>query len=175
MSAAVTVATVTLSDTRTEADDEGGALLRELLAGSGFALAPHHIVREDVARIRELVAALAAQHEIDAIVTTGGTGLSPRDVTLQAIEPLFDKPMTGFGEAFRRLSWDDIGPRAVLSNATAGVVGGRVVIALPGSPKALRLALPALVAPILGHAVSLARGRNTHHHGDPSGPRRGGA
>ncbi|NUP05629.1 MAG: MogA/MoaB family molybdenum cofactor biosynthesis protein [Polyangiaceae bacterium] len=166
----VVVATLTLSDTRTEADDEGGKLLRSLLAGAGFDLGAHAIVREDVDRIREAVRALAGDDGIDAIVTTGGTGLAPRDVTLTAIESLFDKPMVGFGEAFRRLSWDDIGPRAMLSNAAAGVVAGKIVIALPGSPKAIDLAVPKLVAPVLGHAVDVARGRARHHHG----PRHGG-
>ena len=84
-------------------------------------------------------------------------------MTLAAIEPLFERPMVGFGEAFRRMSWEDIGPRAVLSNAAGGVIAGRVVFALPGSPKALQLAIPDLVTPILVHAVDVARGRAGHH------------
>jgi molybdenum cofactor biosynthesis protein B len=173
VAALVKVATVTLSDTRTEADDEGGRALRDLLAAAGVELVTHQIVREEVELIRSTILALSKLEDVDAIVTTGGTGLAPRDVTLEALEALFDKPMLGFGEAFRRMSWDDVGPRAMLSNATAGVIGGRVVFALPGSPKALRLAIPALVAPILGHAVALARGRAVHHGHAP--PRAGGA
>lgn len=154
----VTVATVTFSDTRTSADDEGGELLRSLLQEAGYGVGEHRIVREDVEAMRAALRELAAS-EADAIVTTGGTGLGPRDVTLAALEPLFEKPMHGFGEAFRRLSWDEIGPRAILSNAVAGVILGRIVMALPGSPKALALAVPKLVAPTLRHAIDVAKGR----------------
>lgn len=154
----MSVATITFSDTRTSADDEGGKLLRALLEEAGYTLAEHRIVREDVEAMRGALRALAAT-DVDAIVTTGGTGMGPRDVTLAALEPLFDKPMHGFGEAFRRMSWDDIGPRAILSNAVAGVISARIVMALPGSPKALALAVPKLVAPTLRHAIDVAHGR----------------
>lgn len=153
-----TIATITFSDTRTHDDDEGGKLLRSLLEEAGYALAEHRIVREEMASMRAAVRELAAS-ELDAIVTTGGTGMGPRDVTLAALEPLFDKPMLGFGEAFRRMSWEDIGPRAILSNAVAGVIAARIVMALPGSPKALALAVPKLVAPTLRHAIDVAKGR----------------
>jgi molybdopterin adenylyltransferase len=158
-----TVATLTLSDTRTEADDEGGALLRSLLEAAGFALGEHRIVREDLEGVRSVILELVATSGVDAVVCTGGTGISPRDVTLAALEPLFDKPIAGFGEAFRRLSWDQIGARSILSNAAAGVVRGRVVAALPGSPKAVRLGVEALLAPVLVHAVEVARGAAKHH------------
>lgn len=164
---AVRVATVTFSDTRTEADDDGGRLLVELLGAAGFVLHGHQIVREDLAVVRAAIDALLSIPDVDAIVTTGGTGLAERDVAVQAIEPLFDRPMTGFGEAFRRLSWDEVGARAVLSNATAGVARKRIVIALPGSPKAVRLGIEKLVAPMLAHAVAIARGSR----GAPSHPR----
>jgi molybdenum cofactor biosynthesis protein B len=85
-------------------------------------------------------------------------------VTYEALAPLFDKTLDGFGEAFRRLSWDEIGPRAVLSRATAGVVGQGLVFVLPGSTNAARLGARALVAPILGHAVDLLHGRTGHGH-----------
>jgi molybdenum cofactor biosynthesis protein B len=91
-------------------------------------------------------------------VTTGGTGIAPRDQTYEALTALLEKKLDGFGEAFRRLSWDAIGPKAVLSRAIAGVWRGRVVVALPGSPSALALAVNDILAPILPHAVRLVRG-----------------
>jgi molybdenum cofactor biosynthesis protein B len=108
--------------------------------------------------------------DLDAIIITGGTGLSPRDRTVEALLPMFQKRIDGFGEAFRRLSFDAIGPRAILSNAVAGIVRRCVVIALPGSVNAVRLAVDALVAPTLTHAVALARGI-PHGHGDAHGTR----
>jgi len=99
----------------------------------------------------------------DVIVTSGGTGIAPRDRTYEALEALLEKTLDGFGEAFRRLSWDEIGPRAVLSRAIAGVHRGRVVAALPGSPKAVALAVDRILAPILPHAAALARGDKQGH------------
>jgi molybdenum cofactor biosynthesis protein B len=159
----VRIATLTLSDTRTPADDEGGRLLGELLRAAGFEVASHAIVREDDASIRAAVAERCAA-EVDAVVLTGGTGIAPRDRTIEVLTPLFDKTLDGFGEAFRRLSWDQIGPNAILSRAAAGVVGGRVVAALPGSLKAVRLGVEQLLAPTLAHAVDLASGRGGPHH-----------
>lgn len=160
----VRVATLTLSDTRTIDDDEGGRLLGELLRAAGFEVASHAIVREDDDAIRAAITARCEDANVDAIVTTGGTGVAPRDRTIEVIGPLFDKPIEGFGEAFRRLSWDQIGPRGILSRAAAGVIRGRIVAALPGSLKAVRLGVEALIAPTLAHAVDLAAGRGGHHH-----------
>jgi len=101
--------------------------------------------------------------DADVIVTTGGTGIAPRDQTYEAVAALLEKRLDGFGEAFRRLSWDAIGPKAVLSRAVAGVWRGRIVVALPGSPSALGLAVSEILAPILPHAVGLLRG-GSHHH-----------
>lgn len=162
----IRVATVTLSDTRTLEDDEGGKLLGALLAAGGFEVGVHAIVREETEAMRAHVQALAADAEVDAIVLTGGTGIAPRDRTIEAIGPLLEKTLDGFGEAFRRLSWDEIGPNAMLSRAIAGTLNGKVVFALPGSPKAVRLAVERLIAPVLAHAVGLASGRGGHHgHG----------
>jgi molybdopterin adenylyltransferase len=158
------VATITISDTRTEADDEGGRRLRELLAAAGFSLAPHAIVRDEPDAIRSALERCAAE-ATDAIVTTGGTGIAPRDQTYEAVSGLLEKKLDGFGEAFRRLSWDAIGPKAVLSRAVAGVWRGRLVVALPGSPSALALAVNDVLAPILPHAVGLLRGGGSHHRG----------
>jgi molybdenum cofactor biosynthesis protein B len=159
----VRIATLTLSDTRTPEDDEGGELLGDLLRAAGFTIVSHAIVREDLDRIQDAVKALVAGRDAEAVVLTGGTGIAPRDRTIEAVAPLLDKTLDGFGEAFRRLSWDQIGPRGILSRAIAGVDQGVVVIALPGSPKAVRLGVEALIAPTLAHAVALASGRNVHH------------
>ncbi len=161
----VRIATLTLSDTRTPEDDEGGRLLGELLRAAGFEIAGHAIVREDAEPIRAAVLGACADEGVDAVVLTGGTGIAPRDRTIEVLAPLFEKTLDGFGEAFRRLSWDQIGPRAILSRAAAGVVRGRVVVALPGSVAAVRLGVTALIAPTLAHAVDLASGRGGHHHG----------
>jgi molybdenum cofactor biosynthesis protein B len=160
----VRIATLTLSDTRTPEDDEGGRLLGELLRKAGFEVVSHGIAREDEAAIRAAVITRAAGGEVDALVLTGGTGIAPRDRTVEVLAPLFEKTIDGFGEAFRRLSWDQIGANAILSRAAAGVINGRVVIALPGSLKAVRLGVEQLIAPTLAHAVDLASGRHTQHH-----------
>lgn len=157
------IVTVTVSDTRTPADDGSGRALHEELGA--FTLVRHEIVPDDPGRIRAVVAGAAA--EVDAVVLTGGTGIAPRDQTVEALRPLFDKELEGFGEAFRRLSWDEIGPRAVLSRATAGTIGRCLVVALPGSSRAARLGARELVAPILAHAVDLVRGRTAHHAPKP--------
>jgi molybdopterin adenylyltransferase len=158
------VATLTLSDTRTPDDDEGGRLLGELLRNAGFAVASHAIVREEPELLRNEIERLAGAGVTDAIVITGGTGIAPRDRTIETLNPMLDKTLDGFGEAFRRLSWDAIGPNAILSRAIAGVVRGLVVIALPGSPKAVELAVTRLIGPVLDHAVALASGKGGHHH-----------
>jgi molybdenum cofactor biosynthesis protein B len=152
--------TVTVSDTRTAADDTAGKALIEELAA--FDHVGHVILPDDPARITELVEMTAAQNAADAVVFTGGTGIAPRDVSYEALASLFDKTIDGFGEAFRRLSYDEIGPRAILSRATAGTVGTCVVFLLPGSEKAARLGARALIAPILDHAVDLVNGRTKH-------------
>jgi molybdenum cofactor biosynthesis protein B len=160
--AAPRVATLTISDTRTAADDRGGPELRRLLQAAGFHLAAHAIVPDGAAEVRSAVAALCADPTIDAVVTTGGTGIAPRDQTYEALDGLLERRLDGFGEAFRRLSWDDVGPRAILSRALAGTVGGKIVVALPGSPRALALAVERILAPLLPHAVAVAGGRGDH-------------
>jgi molybdenum cofactor biosynthesis protein B len=152
-----------VSDTRTAVDDESGARLCERLEAAGFIVSMRAVVRDEPDEVRALIARICDEDLADAVVTTGGTGLAPRDRTYEAMDSLFDKKLDGFGEAFRRLSWDQIGPRAVLSRAVAGVHRGRVVAALPGSPKAVVLAVDRVLAPVLPHAVALARG-DRHGH-----------
>ncbi len=158
----VRVLTVTVSDTRTEANDVGGARLRELLAGAGFSLVPHRITTDDPERLRAILDDVCEGDLADAVITTGGTGIAPRDATLEALEPLFEKRLEGFGEIFRQLSFQEIGPRAMLSRAAAGVIRGRFVAALPGSPRAVALAVTAVLAPTLAHAVALLKGSGKH-------------
>ena len=160
---AVRVAAITVSDTRTEADDEGGARLRDRLEAAGFVVSLRAIVRDEPDDVRAVIARVCDEDLADAVVTTGGTGLAPRDRTHEAVRALLEKTLDGFGEAFRRLSWDEIGPRSVLSRAVAGVHRGRVIAALPGSPRAVSLAVDRILAPILPHAVALARG-DEHGH-----------
>jgi molybdenum cofactor biosynthesis protein B len=157
------VATLTVSDSRTADDDAGGPELRRLLAAAGFRLASHAIVPDGVEPVRTAVRALCADPAVDAVVTTGGTGISPRDHSYEAIDGLLERRLDGFGEAFRRLSWADVGPRAILSRAVAGTFAGKVVVALPGSPAALALAVEQILAPVLPHAAALASGRGKHH------------
>ena len=160
---AIRVATITVSDTRTADDDEGGTRLRARLEAAGFLVTVRTLVRDEPAELRAEIARVCDEDLADAIVTTGGTGISPRDSTYEAIESLLEKKLDGFGEAFRRLSWDEVGPRAVLSRAVAGVHRGRVVAALPGNPKAVVLAVDRVLAPILAHAVALVRGGKHGH------------
>lgn len=162
-SSKVHVETLTLSDTRTHETDDGGNDLGQCLSEAGYQRRGHQIVREDMDVIRAAVQALLDRPEVDVVITTGGTGLSPRDNTFVALTPLFDKPIVGFGEAFRRLSFDQIGARAMLSNAVAGIASGKLLIALPGSRNAVRMAVPALIVPMLRHALEVARGRAAHH------------
>jgi molybdenum cofactor biosynthesis protein B len=159
----IRVAAVTVSDTRTTGDDEGGARLRERLEAAGYVVTVRIIVPDDPDDLRAVIARVCDEDLADAIVTTGGTGIAPRDRSYEAIDALLEKRLDGFGEAFRRLSWDEVGPRAVLSRAVAGVHRNRVLAALPGSPKGVVLGVDKILAPILSHAVALLRGEKHGH------------
>ena len=148
---------LSISDTRTEADDLSGRSLGELVVGAGHRIHARAIVPDEPPRIREVIAAWAADRACDAVVATGGTGLSPRDRTLEAVGALFDPVIPGFGELFRALSFQEIGSAAMLSRAAAGVIGGTPVFLLPGSPKAVALAMERLVLPEIGHVVAELR------------------
>ena len=131
-------AVLTVSDTRTAADDASGDLLVSLLEGDGHRLAARDLVRDDVYRIRAAVSAWIADETVDVIVTTGGTGFTGRDSTPEALPPLFDKTIVGFGELFRQVSYDEIGPSTIQSRAVAGIANATLVFALPGSRNAVR-------------------------------------
>lgn len=150
---------LTVSDSRSLEDDEGGQLIRARLEGAGHRLAGRELVRDEVHAIQEAVRAATARADVDLVLVTGGTGLAARDVTPEAIEPSYDPPIPGFGELFRALSFEEIGAAAMLSRASAGVIGGRVVVLLPGSPKAVELAMDRLVLPEAGHLCSQAASR----------------
>jgi len=161
------ILTVTVSDTRTAANDTSGRLLREELAA--FQLVRHSIVKDDRQAIAELVEAARTLNEVDVIVFTGGTGITAADVTVEALLPIFDKTLDGFGETFRRLSWESVGAKSLLSRAIAGTVGSLLVVALPGSPNAVKLGVRSVLAPMLSHAVDLLHGKTKHsgHHEIP--------
>jgi molybdenum cofactor biosynthesis protein B len=149
-------AVLTVSDTRTLESDSGGALLVELLAGAGHRVVERGIVTDDVEAIRRAVCAALAREDVDVVLLTGGTGVAPRDVTPEALAPLLEREIPGFGELFRALSYQEIGSAALLSRALAGTARGRVVVALPGSRAAIRLALEKLLLPELPHLAAEA-------------------
>jgi molybdenum cofactor biosynthesis protein B len=156
-------AVITVSDTRAPETDSGGDLLAELIAGAGHPVVSREIVRDDIAAIRAAVERALATEACRAVMLTGGTGTSPRDVTPEAVRPLLERELPGFGELFRMLSFQEIGPAAMLSRAFAGSRGGKVVFGLPGSPAAIRLALERLALPELGHLVGEATKRAGQH------------
>jgi molybdenum cofactor biosynthesis protein B len=154
---AVRFAVLTISDTRDLSSDRGGAYLVKSLEESGHRVVRRAICRDDAQEIAALVRDAVADDGVDLVLTTGGTGIAPRDVTVPTLEALFDSTIPGFGELFRALSFREIGSAAILSRATAGIVGGKVVIALPGSPNALKLAVHEILLKEAGHFVSQTR------------------
>ncbi|HLA89972.1 MAG TPA: MogA/MoaB family molybdenum cofactor biosynthesis protein [Gemmatimonadaceae bacterium] len=155
----VRCAIVTVSDTRAEATDESGTLMQELLTREGHRVTTYALLRNDETMVREHVRALLAREDVDAVLLTGGTGLGSRDRTVEAVRPLLDKELPGFGELFRVISYQDqIGAAAILSRALAGGAGGKLVVSLPGSKAAVELALTRILLPELRHVMrELAR------------------
>ncbi|MFC3078601.1 molybdenum cofactor biosynthesis protein B [Phenylobacterium terrae] len=145
----VRIAVLTVSDTRDEATDTSGKLLGERVTGAGHELAERAIVRDDITLIREQVKAWAASRTIDAIVTTGGTGITGRDVTVEAIRPLFDKELDGFSVVFHLVSYQSVGLSTLQSRACAGIVDGVFVFCLPGSNGAVKDGWDKVIAPQL--------------------------
>lgn len=155
------IATITVSDSRTPATDRSGPVLRSALEAAGFSLAPHLLLPDDLVELTRAGETLAGSHNVDVIVSTGGTGIGPRDITPEALARFIDKPLPGFQEAFGRLSWQQVGHRALLSRALAGAGHDKLWFLLPGSPKAVELALKELIVPVLPHALAMLRG-GTH-------------
>jgi molybdopterin adenylyltransferase len=146
---------VTLSDTRTPATDKSGMRVKDLLAQSNHSISHYEVIPDDSAQLDSLLTDLLARNDINLIITTGGTGISPRDNTIAVIEKHLTIPLPGFGELFRSLSYAEIGPAAMLSRATAGVANGKLLFALPGSTKAVELAMTKLILPQLAHMLML--------------------
>jgi molybdenum cofactor biosynthesis protein B len=148
---------VTVTDTRTEATDRSGQLAKGLVEAAGHEVVGYRIVRDEPAEVAALVGAVAAQAGADVVILNGGTGIARRDSTYEAVAGLIEKRLDGFGELFRMLSFQEIGPAAMASRASAGVVGGTLLFSLPGSTGAVRLALERLILPELGHLVGELR------------------
>jgi molybdopterin adenylyltransferase len=148
---------ITVSDTRTADTDTGGRAVAELLTAGGHVVVGRRIVKDEPAEVAALVALNADSDHVDVIITTGGTGITRRDSTFEAIDGLLEKRLPGFGELFRMLSYQEIGAAAMLSRACMGTCRGKIVVALPGSENAVRLALTRLLVPELGHLVNESR------------------
>ena len=151
--ATVRCAVLTVSDTRTPDSDTSGALIRETLNFSGHSVVDYRIVPDEPDQIREILTDWIRRDDVQAILTNGGTGIAARDTTYDAISGMLEKRIDGFGELFRMLSWQEVGAAAMLSRAVAGVAGETLVVAMPGSTNAVRLALTKLIVPELGHLV----------------------
>lgn len=147
----VRIAVLTVSDTRTLADDRSGQLLCDRIAEAEHELTARTIVKDEVAKIRSQVRKWVRRSDVDVVISTGGTGLTGRDVTIEAMRALFDKEIEGFGVAFHMVSWTKIGTSTVQSRATAGVVGAKYVFCLPGSPGACRDGWDELLKPQLDY------------------------
>jgi molybdenum cofactor biosynthesis protein B len=147
---------ITVSDTRTPDTDTSGAAIAELLTAAGHDVAGRTIVKDDPELVRGTVERQLAHPEVQAIILTGGTGITSRDSTFEVVSALLQKRIDGFGELFRKLSYDEIGPAAMMSRACAGLAAGHIVVSLPGSEAAVRLAMTKLLIPELGHLVQQA-------------------
>ncbi|MGH7863627.1 MAG: MogA/MoaB family molybdenum cofactor biosynthesis protein [Candidatus Binataceae bacterium] len=147
------VAVITASDSRTPETDESGMLIRRLFVAAGHRVVSHEIVPDHPERIRQAI--VGCMPSADAIVITGGTGIARRDSTVEVVRPMLDKEIEGFGELFRMLSFQEIGPAAMLSRAVAGVSRGKILVALPGSTAACQLAIEKLLLPEIGHMADL--------------------
>ena len=149
----VRVAVLTISDTRTSETDTGGDVVEETMRGAGHEVVAREIVRDEATSIRTQLVDLLARSDVDAVVTTGGTGISGRDTTYEVVERMVEKRLDGFGELFRMLSYEEIGAAAILSRALAGAVGTKFVASLPGSRNAVRLGMEKLLVPEIAHIV----------------------
>ena len=147
---------VTVSDTRTEASDSSGRAIADLLTAAGHVVAGRAIVPDTIDLVRETLERQLASVDVQAIITTGGTGLTSRDSTYEVVTALLQKRLDGFGELFRMLSFEQIGPAAMMSRACAGMSAGHILVSLPGSEAAVRLAMERLVIPEIGHLVEQA-------------------
>jgi molybdenum cofactor biosynthesis protein B len=150
-------AVITISNSRTEADDESGQLLTSTLKDNGHQVLAYTILKNDTAAIDGKLKELLSNTELQLVITSGGTGISHLDMTVETVTPLLEKELIGFGELFRHLSYQEIGSASIMSRALAGVIKGRVIICLPGSVAAVQLALEKIILPEMGHMVGEVR------------------
>lgn len=149
-------AVLTVSDTRNQKTDVSGKIAKELISNSGHQVLAYKIIKNDKSLIRTTLNEILQNLKVNTIVTIGGTGISKRDLTIEAISESFNKEIEGFGELFRSLSHQEIGEAAMISRATAGTINGKIVFCLPGSKNAVKLALSKLILPGLGHIIKEA-------------------
>lgn len=148
---------LTISDSRTLETDKSGDLIQRGLEGAGFEVVERHIVKDEPDLVRREVLKGIARSDLDVVLATGGTGVSPRDSTVEAVEPLLHKQLTGFGELFRAFSVEEIGAAAMLSRALAGTAGQTAIFVMPGSSGAVLLAIERLILPELAHLIGQLR------------------
>jgi molybdenum cofactor biosynthesis protein B len=153
----VRCAVITVSDTRTLETDTGGRAVIENLTAAGHSVVSREIIPDEPGRMRPLLESLGRRDDVDAILLTGGTGISSRDQTFETVSSLLSKSLPGYGEIFRLLSYQEIGPAAMLSRAVGGVMAGKIVLTMPGSPAAVRLAMEKIIVPQLAHLLREAR------------------
>jgi len=147
-------AVLTVSDTRNEKTDESGRIAKKLISSEGHEVLIQKVIMNDKSLIQTTVKRILQNSKVDAIVTIGGTGISKKDLTVEATSELFNKKIEGFGELFRNLSFQEIGEAAMISRAAAGTIDGKLVFCLPGSRNAVKLALVKLILPGLGHIIN---------------------
>ena len=150
----VALGILSVSSSRSIENDESGLWIAKRARKEGHAVRFHQVVADDIEAIRMAALAAMRQNDLEALLVTGGTGITPKDVTIEALKPLFAKEMSAFGAIFAQLSYEEIDAAAILSRAAAGIIGTTVVFCMPGSKKACRLACNALIFPELGHVVA---------------------
>ena len=148
-----TCAVIIISGSRTEQNDESGKMITQVLENNDHKVTSFSILKNDAASILKKLDQLLEEESLQVIITSGGTGASHLDITIETITPTLDKKLDGFGELFRFLTYQEIGTGSIMSRAMAGVVGGKVVICLPGSVEAVRLAMEKIILPEIGHLV----------------------
>jgi len=149
----VSFAVISISDSRTPLNDESGSLITDTLKGKGHIITSYQMLENDARSIGLALEKLLKDNQTEVIITTGGTGIGRRDITVETVLPLLDKQLSGFGELFRLLSYDEIGSSSIMSRTLCGASGGKIIICLPGSPAAVRLALNKIIIPEIGHLV----------------------
>ena len=159
----VRCAVITASDTRTVDTDTSGKKIKDLLVAQQHVVTSYQILKDEPTQISAAVRTLLDQSDVDAVIINGGTGIAPRDTTFEAIQGILEKEISGFGELFRMLSYQDIGSAAMMTRATAGVAKGKIIISLPGSTGAVELGMTKLVLPELGHMLFVLRGERHAH------------